>query len=113
MYRQSDPLLIDPLDVIREQCHGLDPDEQKMLRRILGQVERLDAALADLHLFLTRIEFCFYGIRSESNTGYSLSARSLRKLIKVQGTEACEFDKSFSSARPIRRSSVPDSQRNN
>ncbi len=70
-----------PLAGIRAQYLRLDPDEQRFLRRILRQAERLDADLADLHLFLPVIEICFYGTRSGGNTAYSLSPKQLRKLI--------------------------------
>lgn len=67
------------IEDIREQYLHLDPDEQRILLRILRQVERLDAALADLHLFLPTIEICFYGVEAGSRR---LAARPLRMLIQ-------------------------------
>ena len=101
------------LDVIRKQFLHLDADEQRILRRILCQAQRLDAALADLHLFLPVIEICFYGVRSGGNTGHSLSVRSLRKLIRQW--DAANRDerpeKNPRTARPVETYSVPDGQR--
>lgn len=90
------------LNAIREQVLRLDPDEQRILHRILRQAERLDAALADLHLFLPMIEICFYGIRSEGNTGHSLSAKRLRKLIQRWNAakQSDRREKPSRSARP-------------
>lgn len=48
------------LAVIREQFLGLDADEKRNLHRILRQAQRLDSALADLHLFLPVIEICLW-----------------------------------------------------
>ena len=99
--------------VIREQFLRLDPDEQRILRRILRQAQRLDAALSDLHLFLPVIEICFYGVRSGGNTGHSLSVRSLRKLIRQWDAANREErpEKSSQPARPAETHSVPDGQR--
>lgn len=68
---------------IQEQYLRLDPDEQRILLRILRQAERLDAALADLHLVLPTIEICFYGV---SSGGRRLAPQSLRKLIQSWDT---------------------------
>ena len=101
------------LDAIRKQFLHLDADEQRILRRILCQAQRLDAALADLHLFLPVIEICFYGVRSGGNTGHSLSVRSLRKLIRQWDAANREErpEKSSQPARPAETHSVPDGQR--
>jgi hypothetical protein len=71
----ADPIIAD----IHEQYLRLDPDEQRILLRILRRAERLDAALANLHLVLPTIEICFYGVRPG---GRRLAARTLRKLIQ-------------------------------
>lgn len=70
------------LAAIRVQFLRLQPDERQILRRILRQAERLDSALADLHLFLPAIEICFYGVQSGGNTAHRLSPKQLRKLIQ-------------------------------
>ncbi len=74
-YPASDSALV----AIHQQYLRLDPDERRILLRILRQAERLDAALADLHLVLPTIEICFYGV---SSGGCRLATQSLRKLIQ-------------------------------
>jgi len=85
---ENSPSADQALADIREQFLRLDPDEQRILHRILRQAERLDAALADLHLFLPTIEICFYGVRSGGNTGHRLSAQSLRSQIQQWDAES-------------------------
>jgi hypothetical protein len=70
------------LAAIREQFLRLDPDEQRVLRRIVRQAERLDLALADLHLVLPVVEICFYGTRANGNTSLRLTPQRLRKLLR-------------------------------
>lgn len=98
---------------IREQFLHLDPDERRILLRILRQAQRLDAALSDLHLFLPVIEICFYGVRSGGNTGHSLSPKHLRKLVRQWDEEnRCGRPRKMPrSARPAEPPSVPNSQR--
>ena len=85
---ENSPSADQALADLREQFLRLDPDEQRIFHRILRQAERLDAALADLHLFLPTIEICFYGVRSGGNTGHRLSAQSLRSLIQQWSAES-------------------------
>ena len=101
------------LATIREQFLHLDPDERRILLRILRQAQRLDAALSDLHLFLPVIEICFYGIRSGGDTGHSLSPKHLRKLVRQWDEEnrGGRPRKISPSARPAEPPSVPNSQR--
>jgi hypothetical protein len=79
---EADPDTDAALAAIREQFLRLDPDEQRVLRRIVRQAERLDLALADLHLFLPVVEICFYGIRADGNTGQRLTPQRLRRLLR-------------------------------
>lgn len=79
---ESEPATNAALAIIREQFLRLDPDEQRILRRIVRQAERLDSALADLHLVLPVVEICFYGIQPAGDTGHRLTPRHLRKFIQ-------------------------------
>lgn len=47
--------------------------------RIFRSVERLDCALANLHLVLPTIEICFYDVGADSRR---LAAKPLRKVIQ-------------------------------
>lgn len=102
------------LAAIREQFLRLDPDERRILRRLLRQAQRLDAALADLHLFLPVIEIYFYGVRPEGNTGQSLSPKHLRKLIQKwdAADRSGRSEKMSRSERPAESHSVPNSPLN-
>ena len=95
---------------IREQVLRLDPDEQRILQRIVRRAARLDAALADLHLFLPTIEICFYGVRSGGNTGHSLSAQGLRRLIKRWDAENRGVGVRIAHGRRALLTSMPDGQ---
>jgi len=86
------PAIDQALIVIREQYLRLDADERQILRRIVRKIERLDAALADLHLVLPTIEIAFYGVRAGRDTRHGLSARDLRHMMRtwesISGAEA-------------------------
>lgn len=77
------PAVDSAITVILEQYLRLAPDEQRILLRIVRQIEQLDASLADLHLFLPTIEICFYGVGTGSRR---LAAQSLRRLIQSWDT---------------------------